>query len=685
MSLISLEHINKSYFGRPVLTDLSLTVENGEHLALIGPNGAGKTTLFRLLAGQENCDPEAGRINRRKHLVMAHFEQQIPEFTQQLHSVYVDPLLGQLAAELDELRQKISAGTADANDLADYGNLESKFQQLGAYDYRHRLDEALAGLGLPPNISERPPESLSGGEKMRVQLARLLLQDLDLLLLDEPTNHLDADAIEWLEGYLQNFKGAFIVISHDRQFLDNVADNTLELMAGRLYRYKGNYSAFKAQKAERAEMLEREISKLDKIIADEEEVVQTMLSHRKMSSYHSREKKLERYREEREALVLARPQNEQRLKMVVGRQAATHKDRILFNAERLSWTFPDSDRPLFHDLKFCWSSRDRIALVGPNGAGKSTLLKALLGDEQYLSGQLERAPQMHTAYLGQLIHFEHPERTLLQEFQLRQPTYTEDRARKHLAAFGFTGTGVFKKIEVLSGGERSRLYLSFLLLEDPEVLFLDEPTNHLDIHSREILEAALRAYEGCLITVSHDRYFLEQIDCSIWALENGQLQTFRNYAQYRRARENARSGKGPGPSSNDGGSKRGNAAEASAASPSTSNGHANGSGEAQAKAQPLWSESACQAFPDLQKVLYFPQNRAQERRFRALLQAVSKSVEQRHAAAETEAQALEARFASADGPAVYEEYARLQAEMEELDELYFALLEQLELTENSDD
>jgi ATPase subunit of ABC transporter with duplicated ATPase domains len=411
--------------------------------------------------------------------------------------------------------------------LREYDSLVNRFQAGGGYEMDVEIDKVCNGLGISAEQRGQEFDSLSGGEKTRVNLARLLLEKTDILLLDEPTNHLDLNSVEWLEGYINAFKGTVLVISHDRYFIDRVAQRVIEIIDGHAEFYSGNYSFYMDEKQARFDLqmkqYEQEQAKLKQLGYTVERmkgwgINNRTLYRRAMSIQH----RMERIRK------TERPKTEKTMKATFGEREFSGD--VVFKLKNMSKSF--GERTLFSDVELNVEGGERIALLGDNGTGKSTFLKCLLGEEDF-SGKLQFGPTVKWGYLPQIIKFSHPERTLY-DTMLYEKNCSPQVARDRLGAFMFQGEDVFKTVGTLSGGEQSRLRLCMLMDEKINLLILDEPTNHLDIASREWIEAAIEEFEGVLLFVSHDRYFIEKFAERIWLLEDGKIRDFRcGYAKYR--------------------------------------------------------------------------------------------------------------------------------------------------------
>jgi ATP-binding cassette subfamily F protein 3 len=529
MSLLTVENVAKSYGDRRVLEGVSLRIDRGERLALVGGNGAGKTTLLRIIRGIEPAD--AGRVTVASSAVPGYLSQDLEEAATLGETARSDPEARSIEARLREIEHEMDG--ADRTLLGEYDRLNARYQSFGGYDIDLRTADALRGLGFPAEAMDRPVETLSGGERMRVALARLLVRSPDLLLLDEPTNHLDVEALEWLEEFLRRFKGGILVVSHDRFFLDRVATSVAEL-SGTLRVRPGNYTASVEQKRIETEFGESEVHRLEEEAARAAEVAQTLRSHRKMVSFHSRERvvrKLTDKLEEARARLPATSSRRISVKIIQPERIEKHEAvKEILSANGLTKTF--GTRTLFQDLSFRIRLGDRIAIAGPNGCGKSTLLSLLLGDDAEFDGEVRVAEWLQYGFMGQHTSFVDEDATPFDEIT-GPGMLTETGVRSRLALFGFRGNDAFKRIRVLSGGERSRLYLCRMLMDEPDCLVLDEPTNHLDIESREVLEAALAGFGGALVAVSHDRYFIARCCRTVMAFDRGSLRSFESYEAYR--------------------------------------------------------------------------------------------------------------------------------------------------------
>ena len=534
MPILSVDNISLSYGERRLLDGVSFMVNEGDKIAFIGNNGAGKSTLFKIIKG--TVRPDDGKIIRHGNTIVGFLSQNMDE--QDLSGSTLKP---QKLIDIEERKTALEFEIATAGQdesrlkplMDEYSKVTAEYEAMGGYDYDHRMADALAGLGLT-GLSERTDlTTLSGGEKMRVCLAQLIVAHPDILMLDEPTNHLDIEAIEWLEDFLSSYGGAVFVISHDRHFIDKVANRVIELQDGGIRCYKGNYDDYKVQKEEFLKTQEAYINNIQAELEHQLDVKQTMLSHRNISGYHQREKMVDKLEE-----VLARekaklPSGAMSMSFnVVPEERSGAEDKILLQVKDVSKNF-DDEPCIFEHISFELKANQKIFLAGPNGCGKSTLLTMLMGRQGGFDGSVFIASSASVGYMEQFVPFENESLSCFDEL-ISRSDLTNTEARSMLARFGFRGEDAFKTIDVLSGGERSRLYLCCLLQEKPDILFLDEPTNHLDIDSREVLEDALTAYNGAIICVSHDRFFIDKCADTILGFNNGTAKLYDKYSYYRK-------------------------------------------------------------------------------------------------------------------------------------------------------
>ena len=525
---IQVKNLTKFFvIGENLLDGLSFEIQEGECVAILGRNGCGKTTLFNILTGQMDYDEGEVYVNPSKKLGLI---SQIPVFPEGftvedvLRSAYADVMRVKRKMELLEL--EMANGVTDEQ-LKLYDDLTNRYQSGGGYDMDVEVDKICNGLGIPAEMRDQEFASLSGGEKTRVNLARLLLEKTDILLLDEPTNHLDLSSVEWLEGYINAFRGTVLAISHDRYFIDQVAKRVIEIVDGHAEFYSGNYSFYMDEKQARFDLqlkqYEQEQAKLKQLGYTVERmkgwgINNRTLYRRAMSIQH----RMERIKK------TEKPKTEKKMKATFGEK--DFSGDVVFKMKNVSKAF--GERTLFDHVNLNVERGERIALLGDNGTGKSTFIKCLLGDED-CGGKIQFGPTVKWGYLPQIIHFKNPERTLY-DTMLYEKNCTPQVARDRLGAFLFQGEDVFKQVKNLSGGEQSRLRLCMLMDEKINLLILDEPTNHLDIASREWMEAAIEEFEGVLLFVSHDRYFIEKFAERIWLLEDGTIRDFPcGYKKYR--------------------------------------------------------------------------------------------------------------------------------------------------------
>ena len=537
---ISVSNLVKEFeVGHKILDGLTFQVDTGERVGLLGPNGCGKTTLLRILTGVMDYDEGDVVIAPGKRMGLI---SQIPVYpagytVEDVLATAFEPLR-EMEREMAALAEQMGEGTDPAL-LARYDKLTAAFEAAGGYETDTKTNKVCNGLTIPQSMREQLFDKLSGGEKTRVNLARLILEDTDILLLDEPTNHLDLRATEWLEEYLDKFKGTVLTVSHDRYFLDKVVNRIVEIQSGKAEFYSGNYSFYVVEKERRYEeklrQYEKEQAKIEQLekAAEQMRVWAYSGMDKTFKRVKSMEKRIERMR------TTDRPTRERKMEVRFG-EREFRGDEVL-TIKGLTKSF--GERTLFSNLSLEVAGGERIALLGDNGSGKTTLLKILLGEEEPDAGKVRMGPTVKVGYLPQHVHFDHPERNLVDTLIYEQDC-TAQTARNRLAAFKFRGEDVFKPVSALSGGEQSRLRLCMLMDEKINLLILDEPTNHLDIQSREWIEEAVEEYEGNLLFVSHDRYFIDRFASRIWMLEDGHITDFRgNYQEYQAARARGAAGK----------------------------------------------------------------------------------------------------------------------------------------------
>ena len=529
--------------GKKILDGLTFQVDSGERVGLLGKNGCGKTTLLRILTGQLDWDEGEVVLAPDKRVGLI---SQIPVYpagytVEDVLDTAFRPLR-EMEEEMEQLAARMERGEDPAL-LRRYDQLTAAFEAGGGYDTDTRKNKVCSGLQIGPGMREQLFDRLSGGEKTRVNLGRLILEDTDILLLDEPTNHLDLKATEWLEEYLDKFKGTVLAVSHDRWFLDRVVDRVIEIQEGKAEFYSGNYSFYVVEKErryqEKLKQYEKEQAKIQQLEKAAEQLRTWAYSgmDKTFKRAQSMEKRIERMR------VTDRPKKARKMEVRFG-EREFRGDEVL-TIKHLKKSF--GSRTLFDDVNLEVAGGERIALLGDNGTGKSTLIKILMGEESPDEGKLRLGPTVKIGYLPQIIHFDHPERSLV-DTMIYDLDCTAQTARNRLAAFQFRGEDVFKPVSALSGGEQSRLRLCMLMDAKINLLILDEPTNHLDIQSREWIEEAVEEYEGNLLFVSHDRYFIDRFATRVWVLEDGQVTDFRgSYGEYRAARERKQAQAVPAP------------------------------------------------------------------------------------------------------------------------------------------
>ena len=509
--------------GNRILDGLSFQVDTGERVGILGPNGCGKTTLLRILTNVVREDEGDVVIAPGKRMGLI---SQIPVYPA---GYTVEDVLDTAFASLHEMEREMAslaeqmADNSDPAMMARYDKLTAAFESGGGYDTQTSKNKVCNGLAISSDMRGRLFDQLSGGEKTRVNLGRLILEDTDILLLDEPTNHLDLRATEWLEEYLEKFKGTVLTVSHDRYFLDKVVKRVIEIRNGKAEFYSGNYSFYAVEKEK------RELERLRQYEKEQAEIARLTETARKMHEHntellHKRafsiEKRIARMR------TTDRPTKDRKMTVRFGEKEFRGDE--VFAIRNMSKAF--GERVLFSDVEMEVAGGERIALLGDNGTGKSTFLKIIMGEESHDTGKLKFGPTVKMGYLPQIIHFDHPERNLV-DTMLYALDCTPQTARDRLGAFKFRGEDVFKPVSALSGGEQSRLRLCMLMDAKINLLILDEPTNHLDIQSREWIEEAVEEYEGNLLFVSHDRYFIDRFADRIWMLEDGKILDFKGSYQ----------------------------------------------------------------------------------------------------------------------------------------------------------
>lgn len=528
MPILSLTNIKKSYIDEETIRDGNLIVEDKDKIGLIGINGSGKSTLFNIIT--ENLSYDEGEIFRKKDLKIGYLEQQLSLHTE--GSIYDNCL--SIFADLIELeknlrnQEHIIAENPDNLDeeLMKYQRLQDEFHKRDGYSYNSKIRGTLIGLGFTEEDFDKDISTLSGGQKSRVALAMLLLEDADLLLLDEPTNHLDIGAISWLEKYLKDIDKAVIIISHDRYFLNNIVSKIVLLENGGTKTYKGNYDNYMKQRKKDFEVLKRQYEDQQKEIKRQEEIIKRYMNlgrDRFIKQGKSRKKMLDKMQR------IEMPTSNKKTNLHFTPKKTSGRD--VLEIKDLSKSF--GDHQVFHDLNAFVYKNDKIGLIGPNGVGKSTLFKIIAEEISPTSGEVRLGSNVDVAFFYQELDNLSLDKTVMDEIWDEFPRLEHFQIRKYLAEFLFVGDDIFKTIDELSGGERGRLSLLKIMLKGANFLVLDEPTNHLDIDSKEILEDALLKYEGTVLSISHDRYFLNKTVDKIFEMTESGINTFLgNYDYY---------------------------------------------------------------------------------------------------------------------------------------------------------
>ena len=567
MSVINAFGLALAYGAQDVFSDVSLSIAHGDRIGLVGPNGEGKTSLLRVIAGLQAAS--AGTVHRGRGLRIGFLPQDPPPAGER--TVYEEMLsvfesLRAQQAELSKLEEEMADTERRATALERYSKLQNSFEAAGGYTYELRIQQVLSGLGFQREEQDQALAHLSGGQRTRALLARLLLEEPDLLLLDEPTNHLDLEALEWLEGTLLKWHGSMVVVAHDRYFLDKAATRIWDLALGRLEAYRGNYSHYASQRTERMGRRRKEWAAQQEHIAKTEDFIRRYMAGQRSKEAKGRLKRLERFKRDD---AIERPREVKRIKLGIttdvrsGNIVLRTKDLVVGYGEQGARGDNDGEElhsePTFgsttpsHQIEpshregathVLFRSPDlevlrgqRVALIGPNGSGKTTFLKTILGEVESLAGRVRIGASVELGYLAQMHANLDPEKSVLDTL-LDEENLPIGQARSFLGRFLFGGDDVFKKVGDLSGGERSRVALACLTLREANFLLLDEPTNHLDLASQEILEEVLKEFPGTILLVSHDRYLVDALATHVWMLRDGQLHAYEGgYAAYLKARE----------------------------------------------------------------------------------------------------------------------------------------------------
>lgn len=541
MPIVTVSQLGKSFGAERIFSHVSFQIDPQDRIGLVGPNGAGKSTLLQILAGREV--PEQGTVAIARHTRVGYLTQIAnfqPHHTlyEEMHSVF--STLQQWEQELQTLGQEMATPAIQHDQalheqlLARYADLQTRLEHAGGYTYEHKVAQVLDGLAFTREQQQAPISRLSGGQQTRAALGKLLLQEPDLLLLDEPTNHLDLATLEWLETYLAAWKGAMVIVAHDRYFLDKVTSRTIEMAFGRIEEYSGNYTKYLQLREERMERRQREYEAQQAHIAHTEDFIRRYKAGQRSREARGRQKLLDRMER------VNRPQDLPEMQFAFTPIAdsgqiviSTAKLAAGYGSSRNRVAATDTGKTLVQVNEQEILRGDRIGLLGPNGSGKTTLLRTLVGELQPISGNLSLGHSVRVGYYSQTHAGLNMERTILDEIR-QTSALSEESARTFLGRFLFSNDDVFKPVGALSGGERSRVALAKLTLQGSNFLVLDEPTNHLDLQSRQFLEEVLGEFEGTLLFVSHDRYFVDRLATRIWSIEDGTLATYLgNYTDYR--------------------------------------------------------------------------------------------------------------------------------------------------------
>ena len=530
---------------KKILDGLTLQIDTGERVGILGRNGAGKTTFFKILTGELDYDSGEVFVAPGKRLgLISQIPVYPPEYTVEDVLRTAFSRMERLKGEMDALAEKMAAGDSSAATLKRYGDLSARFEGLGGWDTDTAVSKVANGLTIDDSMRSRLFSELSGGEKTRVNLGRLILEDTDILLLDEPTNHLDLQATVWLEEYISKFRGTVLTISHDRYFLDRTVTRIIEIADGKAAFYSGNYSFYAVEKErryqERMKQYLKEQAKIRQLekAADQMHLWAFMGNDALHKRAFSMEKRIERMR------TTEKPTKAKKMNA----QFASREFRGDEVLQLRGLTKSFGDRTLLSDVYLRVEPGERIALLGENGTGKTTLLNMIVGQERPDSGSIRLGPAVVTAYLPQIIRFAHPERSLLDTMLYEKKGMTAQSARNRLAQYQFQGEDVFKSVSALSGGELSRLRLCMLMDEQTSFLILDEPTNHLDIAAREWVEEAVEAFDGTLLFVSHDRYFINRFATRIWELADGTITDYpMGFTQYQAVKTQEKQERTPAP------------------------------------------------------------------------------------------------------------------------------------------
>lgn len=531
MPLISAQKLSKSFGAEDIFSEITLSIPRGAKIGLVGPNGSGKSTLLQILMGITPSD--SGSVQRAKKITIGYLPQKFEaEFEkspyQECLSVFSDLIL--MKGKLNQMEQDLANGNNVSELLSSYGNLQNTFESRGGYVFETRIHQVLQGLGFSKSEENRPWYQLSGGQKTRAYLAKILLMNPDLLILDEPTNHLDINAIEWLESFLKEYKGGALIVSHDRYFLNQTVEVIWELDSS-FEIYHGNYDAYLQQRQARYERQKAEFESQQEFIAKEEEYIRRNIEGQNTRQAQGRRTRLERLLEESKITnpILHR-------KIQTNLSSSIRSGDIVLRTKNLEIGYLDDHKKLISIPDVVLQRGECVAILGPNGVGKSTFIKTILNEIPPLAGEVEMGSNLKVGYFAQAHEKLNPKATLMDEISAAAPQMLPAEIRSYLARFLFTGDDVFKTTETLSGGERGRLALAILALQNANLLLLDEPMNHLDLEAQETLQALLKDFNGTILLVSHDRYLVDAIATQIWEVnpDKKTLEIFRgNYSEYK--------------------------------------------------------------------------------------------------------------------------------------------------------
>ena len=531
MPLISAQKLSKSFGAEDIFSEITLSIPRGAKIGLVGPNGSGKSTLLQILMGITPSD--SGTVQRAKKITIGYLPQNFEaEFEkspyQECLSVFSDLIL--MKSKLNQMEQDLANGNNVSELLSSYGNLQNTFESRGGYVFETRIHQVLQGLGFSKSEENRPWYQLSGGQKTRAYLAKILLMNPDLLILDEPTNHLDINAIEWLESFLKEYKGGALIVSHDRYFLNQTVEVIWELDSS-FEIYHGNYDAYLQQRQARYERQKAEFESQQEFIAKEEEYIRRNIEGQNTRQAQGRRTRLERLLEESKITnpILHR-------KIQTNLSSSIRSGDIVLRTKNLEIGYLDDHKKLISIPDVVLQRGECVAILGPNGVGKSTFIKTILNEIPPLAGEVEMGSNLKVGYFAQAHEKLNPKATLMDEISAAAPQMLPAEIRSYLARFLFTGDDVFKTTETLSGGERGRLALAILALQNANLLLLDEPMNHLDLEAQETLQALLKDFNGTILLVSHDRYLVDAIATQIWEVnpDKKTLEIFRgNYSEYK--------------------------------------------------------------------------------------------------------------------------------------------------------